>query len=181
MTSGKAQNRCVKAAWKGKLMQTKIDQIDLAILAALQRDSGVSVGDIARQVGLSQSPCWRRIQRLEQDGVITGRVALLARKALGFNLEVFVQVRFSRDDAESLERFERLIRAAPEVLECFMLMGDVDFLLRVVTLDVDSYEQFLRHTLAPIPGVRAINSTIALTTVKSTRELPLALLGPGPT
>jgi Lrp/AsnC family transcriptional regulator len=90
---------------------------------------------------------------------------------------VFVQVRFARDSAgATLGNFEAAIRAAPEVVECFMLMGDVDFLLRVVTRDVDSYERFLRHTLAKVPGVRDINSTIALSTVKSTTALPLELV-----
>ncbi|MCU0759342.1 MAG: Lrp/AsnC family transcriptional regulator [Steroidobacteraceae bacterium] len=126
---------------------------------------------------MSQSPCWRRIQRLEQEGFIRERVALLDREKLGFTLQVFVQVRFSREGGATLDAFEEAIRAAPEVLECFMLMGDVDFLLRVVTRDVQSYERFLRQTLAPIPGVRDINSTIALSAVKATTALPLELAG----
>lgn len=160
-------------------MQSKLDQTDLRILSWLQRDASASVGEIAEHVGLSQSPCWRRIQRLEQDGFIRERIAVLDRKQLGFNLVVFVQVRFSRENAETLSAFEAAIRAAPEVQECYMLMGDVDFLLRVVTQDVDSYERFLRFTLAPIPGVRDINSTIALSTVKETSALPLDALVEG--
>jgi Lrp/AsnC family transcriptional regulator len=154
-------------------MQSSLDQTDLRILAWLQRDASASVGEIAEHVGLSQSPCWRRIQRLEQDGYIRERVALLDRKKLGFNLEVFVQVRFMREGRDALNEFEAAIRAAPEVQECFMLMGDVDFLLRVVTHDVDSYERFLRHTLAQIPGVRDITSMIALSAVKTGTGLPL--------
>ncbi len=157
-------------------MQAKLDQTDLRILSWLQRDASASVGEIAEHVGLSQSPCWRRIQRLEQDGYIRERIAVLDRKQLGFNLVVFVQVRFARENAETLSAFEAAIRAAPEVQECYMLMGDVDFLLRVVTQDVDSYERFLRFTLAPIPGVRDITSTIALSTVKATSALPLETL-----
>jgi Lrp/AsnC family transcriptional regulator len=157
-------------------MQAKLDQTDLRILSWLQRDASASVGEIAEHVGLSQSPCWRRIQRLEQDGYIRERIAVLDRKQLGFNLVVFVQVRFARENAETLNAFEAAIRAAPEVQECYMLMGDVDFLLRVVTQDVDSYERFLRFTLAPIPGVRDITSTIALSTVKATSALPLETL-----
>ena len=157
-------------------MQSKLDQTDLRILSWLQRDASASVGEIAEHVGLSQSPCWRRIQRLEQDGFIRERIAELDRKQLGFNLVVFVQVRFTRESADTLGAFEAAIRAAPEVQECYMLMGDVDFLLRVVTQDVDSYERFLRFTLAPIPGVRDINSTIALSTVKATSALPLDTL-----
>ena len=158
-------------------MQTDLDKTDLAILSWLQRDSSASVAEIAESVGLSQSPCWRRIQRLEQAGIISERVALLDRRKLGFSLQVFVQVRFARDSAgATLGYFEAAIRAAPEVVECFMLMGDVDFLLRVVTRDVDSYERFLRHTLAIVPGVRDISSTIALSTVKSTTALPLEMV-----
>lgn len=157
-------------------MQSKLDQTDLRILSWLQRDASASVGEIAEHVGLSQSPCWRRIQRLEQDGFIRERIAVLDRKQLGFNLVVFVQVRFTRDGSDTLAAFEAAIRATPEVQECYMLMGDVDFLLRVVTQDVDSYERFLRFTLAPIPGVRDITSTIALSTVKATSALPLDTL-----
>ena len=159
-------------------MRTEIDSTDLAILSWLQRDSSASVSEIAEGVGLSQSPCWRRIQRLEQDGFVRARVALLDRRKLGLNLEVFVQVRFVRDDASTLERFESAIRDMPEVVDCHMLMGDVDFLLRVVTQGVDAYERFLRQKLARIPGVRDINSAIALSTVKSTSGLPLQLLEP---
>ncbi|MFO1427920.1 MAG: Lrp/AsnC family transcriptional regulator [Steroidobacteraceae bacterium] len=157
-------------------MHGELDSTDLSILSWLQRDSSASVGEIAEGVGLSQSPCWRRIQRLEKDGYIRERVAVLDRRRLGFNLEVFVQVRFTRESDATLAEFERAIRAAPEVLECFMLMGDVDFLLRVVTRDVDSYEKFLRQTLAVIPGVRDINSTIAISSIKSERALPIDLL-----
>lgn len=113
------------------------------------------------------------MQRLEKLGVIKERVALLDRRKLGLNLEVFVEIRFSRDQPDSLHSFEEAIRAAPEVLECFMLMGHVDFLLRVVARDVDDYEQFLRKKLLILPGVRDIKSSIALSTVKSTTVLPL--------
>jgi Lrp/AsnC family transcriptional regulator len=158
-----------------RIMQNKLDATDLAILSWLQRDSSASVGEIAERVGLSQSPCWRRIQRLERSGYILERVALLNRRKLGLSLEVFVQVRFSREGAATLAEFEAAIRAAPEVVECYMLMGDVDFLLRVVTRDVEAYEKFLRTRLAVMPGVRDINSTIALSTVKATHALPLEL------
>jgi Lrp/AsnC family transcriptional regulator len=157
-------------------MQTELDRTDLRILSWLQRDASASVGEIAEHVGLSQSPCWRRIQRLEQAGLIRERVAVLDRKKLGFNLEVFVQVRFAREGGQTLADFEAAIRAAPEVQECFMLMGDIDFLLRVVTRDVDAYERFLRQTLAPIPGVRDITSMIALSAVKTGHALPLEAL-----
>ena len=150
-----------------------MDQVDQTLLSLLQREVVQPLAKLAAAVGLSASPCWRRVQRLEKLGVIKERVALLDRRKLGLNLEVFVEVRFSRDHPDSLHSFEEAIRAAPEVLECFMLMGEVDFLLRVVTRDVDHYEQFLRSRLAVLPGVRDINSSIALSTVKSTTSLPL--------
>ena len=160
-------------------MQIKIDRTDLGILARLQRNSSASVGEIAESVGLSPSPCWRRIQRLEQEGFIRERVALLDREKLGFTLQVFVQVRFSSKGGATLADFESAVRAAPEIVECHMLMGDVDFMLRVVTRDVQSYERFLRQTLAKMPGVRDITSTIALSAVKSTTALPLELVEAG--
>jgi Lrp/AsnC family transcriptional regulator len=132
------------------------------------------VAEIADKVGLSQSPCWRRIQRLEKAGYVRERVAVLDRRKLGLNLEVFAQVRFTRELPDTLAQFEQAIRSAPEVVECHMLMGDVDFLLRIVTQDVESYERFLRNTLAVLPGVRDIRSSIALSTVKSGQVLPLA-------
>jgi Lrp/AsnC family transcriptional regulator len=157
-------------------MLKELDRTDLEILASLQRNGAASVAEIAEQVGLSASPCWRRIQRLEERGYIRERIAVLDQRKLGFNLEVFVQVRFSRDSSGTLAAFEKAIREAPEVTECFMLMGDVDFLLRVVTRDVESYERFLREYLARLPGVRSLSSTIALSTVKSTHALPLERL-----
>ncbi|MBM4230814.1 MAG: Lrp/AsnC family transcriptional regulator [Gammaproteobacteria bacterium] len=154
-------------------MRTELDFIDRTLLSLLQRELVQPIAKLAAAVGLTTSPCWRRVQRLEKLGVIKERVALLDRRKLGLNLEVFVEVRFSHDELDSLQNFEEAIRAAPEVLECFMLMGQVDFLLRVITRDVDTYERFLRQKLAILPGVRDIKSSIALSTVKSTTILPL--------
>jgi Lrp/AsnC family transcriptional regulator len=159
--------------YSGKIMQKPLDDTDIAILSILQRDASVAVAEIAKSVGLAQSPCWRRIQRLQQTGVIRANVALLERRMLGLNLEVFVEIRFLREEPEALRKFEDAIRKAPEIIECFMLMGEVDFLLRVLTRDVDHYERFLRETLAVLPGVRDINSSIAISAVKSSTEIPL--------
>jgi Lrp/AsnC family transcriptional regulator len=152
-----------------------LDQTDIAILASLQKDASASVAEIAEKVGLSQSPCWRRIQRLEQEGYVRDRVARLDRRKLGFNLEIFAWLRFQRDNPESLAKFEAAICAVPEVVECHMLMGDMDFLLRIVTRDVESYELLLRNQLAILPGVREIKSTISLSAVKDGFALPLAV------
>lgn len=158
-------------------MRTDFDPIDRTLLSLLQQEVAKPLAKLAAAVGLSSSPCWRRIQRLEKMGVIKERVALLDRRKLGLNLEVFVGVRFNREHPQSLHDFEEALRAAPEVLECFMLMGEVDFLLRVVVRDVDDYDRFLRNKLAILPGVRDIKSSIALSTVKCTTALPLDHLG----
>ena len=161
-------------------MQADLDAVDLRILALLQADASLSAADVAAKVGLSQSPCWRRIHRLEQEGYIAGRVALLDRRKLGFRVMVFVHVKLVRGARNSLGEFEATVQGFPEVLECHMLMGETDFLLKVVTQDVEGYEQFLRNKLSTIPSVQEVQSSMALTSVKSTSELPLgALMGRG--
>jgi Lrp/AsnC family transcriptional regulator len=154
-------------------MRVDLDEIDYRILDLLQADASLTAVDVAARVGLSQSPCWRRIDRLEKAGVIQRRVALLDRQSLGLDVMVFVQVRFARGSRQSLADFEATIRAMPEVQECYMLMGEVDFLLKVVTRDVAGYERFLREKLSRIPAVQEVHSSIALTPVKATTELPL--------
>ncbi|MEZ5500387.1 MAG: Lrp/AsnC family transcriptional regulator [Steroidobacteraceae bacterium] len=156
-----------------------IDETDLRILSLLQRDASASVGEIAEAVGLSQSPCWRRIQRLDRAGVIRSRVAVLDGARLGLNCELFVQVRFEANSPDTLAQFEDTVRRTPEILECHMLMGEVDFLLRVVTRDVQAYDSLLRNTLAKIPGVRSVSSTMTLSAIKRGQSLPLHLLGDG--
>jgi Lrp/AsnC family transcriptional regulator len=160
-------------------MHTELDATDLRILDLLQEDASLGAAQVAARVGLSQSPCWRRIDRLQQQGFIRGRVALLDRHLLGLGVMVFVHVKLSRGARRSLEQFETAMRSFPEVQECHMLMGEVDFLVKVVTRDVASFETFLRDKLARIPAVRDLRSSMALTPVKETTALPLELLSPG--
>ena len=157
-------------------MRSDLDVIDWQILSTLQRDASLTAADVAGRVGLSQSPCWRRIARLEKLGVVRRRVALLDREKLGLGVLVFAQVNYARGARQSLADFEATIRSFPEVQECYMLMGEVDFLLKVVTRDVASYEQFLREKLSRIPAVQDVRSSIALTPVKDSTELPLELV-----
>jgi Lrp/AsnC family transcriptional regulator len=157
-------------------MQSELDDTDCRILALLQEDASLTAADVAKQVGLSQSPCWRRIARLEQAGFIRQRVALLDRKKLGLGVVVFAQVKVVRGSRDALEEFEASVRSFPEVTECYMLMGDTDFLLKIVTRDVDSYEEFLRGKLARLPAVGGVRSSMALTSVKESTALPLELL-----
>jgi len=155
-------------------MQMKLDQLDWKILDVLQRQGDISAAEVGEAVGLSQSPCWRRIQRLEQAGLIKRRVALLDRRELGLNLLIFAHVKLEAHGGNSMDAFRTAISDIPEVQECYVLMGQVDFLLRIVARDVEAYESLFFERLSRLPGVREINSMMAVSTVKETTELPLA-------
>lgn len=152
-----------------------MDRIDLRILELLQTDATRSTADIAESVGLSASPCWRRIALLEEQGVIRSRVALLDRERLGLGVTVLVHVKLSTHGRKSITEFEQRVRELPEVTQCFTTMGAIDFVLIVITTDIRAYERFLRERLAQLPGIHAIESHIVLTTVKDTTALPLGL------
>jgi Lrp/AsnC family transcriptional regulator len=151
----------------------KIDRLDLQILDALQKDATLSTADIASQVGLSQSPCWRRISLLESSGVIKRRVALLAREKLGLEVLVFVHVKLTSNGWQSLPKFKQRVVSFPEVIQCFVLMGDIDFILLVATRTIEDYNNFVQKKLAQVPGVQSIDSRIVLEETKNTTELPL--------
>jgi Lrp/AsnC family transcriptional regulator len=150
-----------------------MDKTDLRILEELQRDAMQSTADLAEKVGLSQSPCWRRISLLEADGVIKKRVALLAREKLGLSVLVLVNVKLEKHGWQSLPKFKQKIVSFPEVIQCFLMMGDVDFTLFVVARSIDEYNDFVQKRLSQIPGVQSIDSRIVLEETKNTTELPL--------
>jgi Lrp/AsnC family transcriptional regulator len=152
----------------------KLDRIDLEILDALQKDATLSTTDLAAQVGLSQSPCWRRVNLLESSGVIKRRVALLSREQLGLEVLVFVHVKLTSNGWQSLPKFKQRVVSFPEVIQCFVLMGDIDFILLVATRTIDDYNTFVQKKLAQVPGVQSIDSRIVLEETKNTTELPLA-------
>jgi Lrp/AsnC family transcriptional regulator len=154
-------------------LSMKLDRLDLTILDALQKDATVSTTDLATQVGLSQSPCWRRINLLEQEGVIKRRVALLSREKLGLEVLVFVHVKLTSNGWQSLPKFKQRVVSFPEVIQCFVLMGDIDFILLVATRTIDDYNTFVQKKLAQVPGVQSIDSRIVLEETKNTTELPL--------
>lgn len=154
-------------------MREGLDRFDRDILAILQRDSSLSSTEIANAVGLSQAPCWRRIQRLKDEGYIDAQVSLLNRKKLGFNTQIFVQVKLSAAGRANVTAFAESITSFPEVLECFLLLGTSDYLVRIVTHDIESYERFFLDKLSQVPGVQEINSMVTLSQIKSTTELPL--------
>jgi Lrp/AsnC family transcriptional regulator len=151
-----------------------LDKYDRKILALLQCDCGLAVAEIARRVGLSTSPCWRRITRLEKAGAVRKRVAVLDHARLGMEVIAFVNVRLSQHGRENLEDFENTIRRFPEVLECYTVTGDMDYLLKIVTRDIQHFETFLRNHLMTLPLIRETHSTIAVTEIKDTTELPLS-------
>ena len=150
-----------------------LDSFDRKILAEMQRDCSRSVSEIGEAVGLSQSPCWRRIDRLERDGFIRKRVALIDRRKVGLNAHVFAQVKLNAHGRANLDEFSAAIAAFPEVLGAYVLMGNMDFMLRIVARDIDAYEAFFFDKLSKLPGVQEINSTVALSEIKSTNELPI--------
>jgi len=155
------------------VVHAELDRVDRRILDALQGDGALSAAEIASRVGVAATTCWRRIHQLEQTGVIKGRVALLDRAALGLNLMIFAHVKLSTQGRDAIARFDQAIRRHPEVLECYTLMGDWDFLLRIVARDIKEYEAFFLDHLSKIPFVQSVTSSIALTVVKETTALPL--------
>ena len=154
-------------------MPSELDDIDRKILALMQKDASLTIAEIAERVGLSQSPCWRRIQRMRQDGIILGQVTLLDRRRIGLNAQIFAQVRLSGKGRENIEEFSKAIQGFKEVLDCYVTLGATDFILRIVAKDIDAYERFFFDQLSRVPGIQEINSMVALSEIKSTTSLPL--------
>jgi DNA-binding Lrp family transcriptional regulator len=156
-------------------MAELLDPIDLKLLDLLQADAGLSVAELADKVGLSTSPCWRRIKRLEEMGVILRRVTVLDREKLGLNFEVYCTVKLSVANKANLEAFERAITAWPEVVQCATVTGAADYELRVVTRDIHAFDDFLREKILSLNLVSNIESRIVISAVKSTTAVPLDL------
>jgi len=149
-----------------------MDETDRKILSCLQEDSGMPVAKIARRVGLSSSPCWRRIQKLEESGVIRGRVALLDSAALNLGVTVFVAVRTSHHDQRWLEEFANAVTEFPEVVEFYRMSGEIDYLLRVVVPDVAAYDHFYKRLIEKV-DLSDVSSSFAMEEIKYTTALPL--------
>ena len=148
-----------------------MDRMDKRILAELQRRANLPLQELGDRVGLSQTPCWRRIKRLEEAGVIRGRVALLDPARLDLAVNAFVEIEIARpaDDPTLAEA----VRAFPEIIECYMVSGDTDYLLRLVAPDVPAYQRLLHDLLGRLPDVRNVKSTFALREIKYTTALPI--------
>ncbi|WP_408869765.1 Lrp/AsnC family transcriptional regulator [Crenalkalicoccus roseus] len=150
-----------------------LDAMDRAILRLLQRDAGLSLAEIAAEVGLTPTPCWKRIRRMEQAGVILGRVALVDPAKVGLPLSVFVEIESADHSAAWIERFNAALDTMPEVVECWRMGGDVDYLLRVVVPDIASYDAFYRRLVAAVPSLRNVTGRFAMERVKGTTALPI--------
>ncbi|MDH3635504.1 MAG: Lrp/AsnC family transcriptional regulator [Gammaproteobacteria bacterium] len=150
-----------------------LSAIDIKILGLLQQDASLTAAEIAERVNLSVSPCWRRISRLEKEGIIDKKVALLNPEKLGIGMVIFARISLSQNDEASLHAFEEQVRQYPEVVECYTVTGSADYFLKIITRDIKRYDQFLRRHLLQIPHVRDVNSNVAVTQVKYSTGLPL--------
>jgi len=149
-----------------------MDAIDRKILAVVQEDASLSVAEIGQRVGLSSTPCWKRLQRLEADGVILRRVALVAPEKIGLGITVFVSVETGDHSNEWLKKFADVVSAMPEVMEFYRMAGDVDYMLRVVVADIAGYDTFYKKLIASVP-LKNVTSRFAMERIKSTTSLPI--------
>ena len=150
----------------------RLDNIDRKILTLVQQDASLSVAEIGNRVGLSSTPCWKRIQRLEADGVIQRRVAIVDQDKIGLGITVFVSVETGDHSQEWLERFAETVEVMPEVMEFYRMAGDVDYMLRVVVADMQGYDTFYKKLIGAV-SLKNVTSRFAMQKVKSTTALPI--------
>src|SRR5215469_6543015 len=149
-----------------------MDATDRKILALLQEDASLSVAEIGNRVGLSSTPCWKRIQRLETEGVVQKRVALVDQDKLGLGVTVFVSIETDDHSQEWLDRFAKVVGSMPEVMEFYRMAGDIDYMLRVVVADMAIYDAFYKRLIAAVP-LKNVTSRFAMEKIKSTTSLPI--------
>ena len=154
-------------------MAEKIDDFDRNILRAYQQDPGISMDALGAKVGLSHTPCWRRLNKLEDAGIIRGKSLELDREALGLSVVVLVQVRLRQHDEQTLVDFEAGVQRQPEIVDCYLVAGDYDYSMKIVCGDAKDYERLLKKTLLHLPGVVSMNSHFCLKEIKHTTRLPL--------
>lgn len=155
------------------MQNVSLDHTDRKILEILQTQPGVNAAAIGEQIGLSQSACWRRMQRLRVDGVILDHPVVLDREKVGLTTMVFAHVKLTSHGRSNLSSFADAVKAYPEVLDCYVVLGSVDFLLRIVTMDIKAYEQFFFEKLSQLPGIQEVTSSIVLSDIKHTMVLPI--------
>jgi Lrp/AsnC family transcriptional regulator, leucine-responsive regulatory protein len=156
-----------------KMQTAKLDEIDRKILAALQIDGRITIQKLAEKVRLSSSPCARRVRLLEEAGVIKGYAALVDQSKVGLPISVFASIKLERQREEELDRFSKAIQGWPEVVDCYLMTGQRDYLMRVVVNDLVAYERFLKDKLTRLKGVASIESSFALGEIKRTHVLPI--------
>jgi DNA-binding Lrp family transcriptional regulator len=154
-------------------MQVEIDATDRVLLEALQKDARLTTGELAQLTGMSQSPCWRRIKRLEEAGLITGYQARLDRRALGYGVMAFVTISIDSQDEDHSLDFERAVRDIPEVVMCHGVSGPEDFVLVVVAQDLDGYSALMQQKLRRLPGVKMVRTSFSMQEVKGLDGLPI--------
>jgi Lrp/AsnC family transcriptional regulator len=154
-------------------MPPELDAVDLKILTLMQKDASLSTAEIADRVGVSQSPCWRRIQRLREEGYIKATVAIIDRQKLGFAMQIFAQVKMSRLTDEARAEFVRQVESIPEIVECYTVFGEMDVMMKVLAPDVLWYQEFIFSVIMKLPGVEDIRSIVTLQEAKATTSIPL--------
>lgn len=154
----------------------KLDRIDIKMLEELQTDARISYNELARRVGLSPSPCHRRMARIEASGLVRGYVTLLDRNAMGLGLTAFVEVALKDKSPKAMAAFERAVKACPEIMECHIMTGDFDHMLRVASRDIESFRRFIMTELLTMPGVERTNTKISLGEMKYTTALPMSMV-----
>ncbi|MBT5297352.1 MAG: Lrp/AsnC family transcriptional regulator [Rhodospirillaceae bacterium] len=158
------------------MAEIELDEIDRKILAAMQANARLRNVELAEEIGLSASPCLRRVRRLEDAGIISGYATLVDQKAVGLPVSVFIQVTLEKQIEPALDAFENAIQSWPEVMECYLMTGDADYHLRVVTADLAGYERFLMDKLTRLDGVASIKSSFSLKQVAYRTALPVPAL-----
>ena len=154
-------------------MAEEFSRFDLRILEQMQKDCSMSTTDLAERVGLSQSPCWRRLQRLKDEGYIKKQVAILDRHKFGSNLYIFAYLKMATLTEKQRAEFLRSIQVIPEILECHTVFGEMDIVMKVIAQSLEWYQKFIFETILKLPGVQDIQSTVTLVELKSSTEIPL--------
>jgi len=152
---------------------SELDAIDRKILRALQANGKISIGELAEKVGLSPSPCARRVRLLEKTGIVKGYAAIVDQKKVGLPISAFASIKLERQREEDLDRFEEAVSRWPEVLDCYLMTGQRDYLMRIVVANLDAYERFIKDKLTRLENVASIETSFALGQVKRSEALPL--------
>lgn len=160
-------------------MAEELSPIDIRILEQIQKDAGQSSAELAEHVGLSQSPCWRRLQRLREEGYIKGQVALLNRKKFADTLLIFATLKMGSLTDEKRAEFFRKVEVTPEIMECHTIFGERDIMLKIVAQSLEWYQQFVFRVILKLPGVQDIHSLVTLMQVKESTAIPVRMRSPG--